>query len=52
MSDLPSKVRRKALEALPRDALAAITAKFNLTVEDRRAHAPHVDEAVPEEAEA
>jgi hypothetical protein len=35
--DLPAKTRRKALEALSRDALSAITGKLDLIVEDRRA---------------
>lgn len=43
MSELPKKTRRKALEALSRDTLAAITAKLDLAVEDRRAQAPHVE---------
>jgi type I restriction enzyme M protein len=43
MSDLPKKLRRKALEALSRDTLAAITGKLDLTVEDRRAQAAHVE---------
>jgi type I restriction enzyme M protein len=46
MSDLPAKTRRTALEALGRDRLAAITDKFNLVVEDRRALAAHVDAIV------
>jgi hypothetical protein len=43
MPDLPSKIRRAALEALSRGTLAAITAQYNLAVEDRRAHAAQVD---------
>ncbi len=43
MPDLPAKVRRAALEALGRDSLANITAKFNVAVQDRRAAAAHVD---------
>src|SRR6266536_858237 len=43
---LPPKLHRAALEALSRDRLGAITDKFNLAVEDRRAHAAHVDAIV------
>ncbi len=43
---LPAKTRRAALEVLSRDRLAAISAKFDLTVEDRRAQAAHVDAIV------
>lgn len=43
MSALPSKLRRTALEALGRDALARLTEHFNLAVEDRRSAASHVD---------
>ncbi len=43
---LPSKTRRAALDVLSRDRLAAITTKFDLTVEDRRAQAAHVDAIV------
>ncbi len=40
---LPAKVRRAALEALSRDRLGEITARFDLTVQDRRAVAAHID---------
>src|SRR6267378_3420106 len=43
MPDLLPKTSRAALEVLPRDRLAAIADRFNLTVEDRRSHAAHVD---------
>ena len=43
---LPAKTRRAALEVLSRDRLAAMSAKFDLTVEDRRAQAAHVDAIV------
>lgn len=40
---LSAKTRRKALEVLSRNALAAITAMLNLAVRDRRAQAGYVD---------
>lgn len=43
MSELPAKVRRAALEALGRDTLARLTSKFDVTVENRRSAAAHVD---------
>lgn len=46
MPDLSAKVRRAALEALGRDTLADLTAKFNVAVPDRRATAAHVDALV------
>ncbi len=46
MPDLPAKVRRAALEALGRDTLANLTAKFNIAVPDRRATAAHVEALV------
>lgn len=46
MADLSAKLRRKALEVLSRDALAAVVANLDVTVEDRRAQAAHVDAIV------
>jgi len=43
MTDPSPKLRRKALEALSRDAVAAVTGKLDLVVEDRRAQAAHVE---------
>jgi adenine-specific DNA-methyltransferase len=43
MPNLPAKTHRTALEALSRDALASLTTRLNLAVEDRRAQASHVD---------
>ena len=40
---LSAKHRRTALETLSRDRLAEITSKFDLTVEDKRAQAAHID---------
>lgn len=42
MPGLTATVRRAALEALSRDTLANLTAKFNVAVPDRRAAAAHV----------
>jgi type I restriction enzyme M protein len=41
-----TKQRRKALEVLSRDALAAITTKLDLPVADRRAQSAHVEAIV------
>lgn len=46
MPDLPPKTRRTALEVVSRNHLDAITKGLNLTVEDRRSHAAHVDAIV------
>jgi adenine-specific DNA-methyltransferase len=43
---VPPRLRRAALEVLTRDRLASITEKYNLTVEDRRAQAAHIDAIV------
>jgi len=43
MTDLSPRLRRKALEGLSRDALAAITGKLDLPVEDRRAQTAHFE---------
>ncbi len=43
MPDLSPKLRRKALEALSRDALAVVSTKLDLVVEDRRAQVAHVE---------
>src|SRR6266542_3047835 len=46
MTALSTKLRRKALHALSRGALAAITTKLDLPVADRRSQGAHVDAIV------